>query len=59
MAKRLFSIPEAAAYLDRTIWGMRELIWKGVIPVVKSDRRIFLDLNDLNDFIEKNKTTYI
>ncbi len=36
MRKRLFTLKEAAEYLGRTVWGMRELIWKK-IPVVKGE----------------------
>jgi hypothetical protein len=40
---------------------MRELIWAGSIPVVRVEggRKIFLDIEDLNDFINKNKTIYL
>ena len=34
-SKRLYTLKEGAAYLGRSEWGMRELIWAGVIPVVK------------------------
>jgi hypothetical protein len=39
---------------------MRELIWAGVIPVVKQQtaRKIFLDINDLDRFVEANKSVY-
>jgi hypothetical protein len=39
---------------------MRELIWAGTIPVVKprSGRKIFLDLQDLDRFVEANKSVY-
>ncbi len=59
--KRLFSLKEAAQYLGRSEWGMRELIWAGRIPVVrvKGGRKIFLDIEDLNDFIKQNKSTYL
>jgi excisionase family DNA binding protein len=59
--KRLYTLKEAAQYLGRSEWGMRELIWAGKIPVVKVDggRKIFLDVLDLMEFIEKNKSTYV
>jgi hypothetical protein len=39
---------------------MRELIWAGVIPVVKPQaaRKIFLDVQDLDRFVETNKSVY-
>ena len=39
---------------------MRELIYAGVIPVVKprTARKIFLDIQDLDRFVEANKSVY-
>jgi len=54
--KRLYTIPEAAEYLGHSIWGIRSLIWGKVLPVVRYGRRQYLDLYDLNKFIEKNKS---
>jgi hypothetical protein len=60
LCKRLFNLKEAAEYLGRSVWGVRALIWSQVIPVVKQDgcRKMYLDVNDLNAFIEKNKVIY-
>lgn len=60
LCKRLYTLKEAAEYLGRSVWGMRELIWSRRIPIVKQDecRKIYLDINDLNDFVEKNKIIY-
>ena len=55
LTKRLYSITEAAHYLGRSVWSIRELLWKGSIPYVKYGKRIHLDIKDLNLFIEKNK----
>ena len=55
LQKRLFSIPEAAEYLGRTECAMREMLWAGKLPSVRFDRRIFLDVRDLDEFIEKSK----
>ncbi len=59
-SKRLYTLKEGATYLGRSEWGMRELIWAGVIPVVKpqAGRKIFLDVQDLDQFVEKNKAVY-
>lgn len=59
MPKRLYTLREAAQYLGRSEWGMRELIWAGRIPVVRPEgsRKIFLDLMDLEEFICRNKST--
>lgn len=59
--KRLYTLKEGAQYLGRTVWGMRELIWSGAIPVVRQEggRKIYLDKMDLDSFVEKNKTEYL
>ena len=53
--KRLYAIHEAAEYLGRTPWAVREMIWKGKLPAVRDGRRILLDINDLDQWIEANK----
>ena len=55
VAKRLYTVQEAAEYLGRSAWSVRELIWAGKLPSVKVGRRIHLDLYDLDAFIEQNK----
>ena len=59
--KRLYTVKEAAAYLGRCEWGMRELIWAGTIPVIRSNggRKIYVDIKDLDRFIEQNKSVYL
>jgi hypothetical protein len=36
-------------------WSVRELIWKGHLPSVKVGRRVHLDYNDLNQFVDRHK----
>ncbi len=59
--KRLYTLKEAAEFLARSTWAVRELIWAGDIPGVRQDggRKIYLDVEDLNAYIEKNKSTYL
>ena len=57
LQKRLYSIPEAATYLGRSAWSIRELIWKGSLPCVREGRRVHVDIMDLNRWVDKNKTT--
>lgn len=57
-AKRLYSVPEAAFYLGRTVDALREVIWAGKIPFVRDGRRILIDVEDMNRFIENNKTSF-
>ncbi len=55
---RLLSLKGAAEYSGLTIWCLRERIWAGDIPVVRfpGGRKQFLDVKDLDKFIEDNKT---
>ena len=52
---RLVSIPEAAKYIGRTAPAVRSLVSTGQLPSVQSDRRIFLDLKDLDAWITAHK----
>ena len=56
--KRLYSIPEASIFLGRTVWAIREMVWAGKLPVIKDGRRILLDIRDMENWIEKNKTRF-
>ena len=37
---------------------MRELIWKGPIPIVREGRRIFVDIADLEAYVTEYKTSF-
>ena len=56
-AKRLYDLKDAACYLGRSVYSVRCLIWKGALPCVKEDgaRKQYLDINDMDLFIEHNK----
>jgi excisionase family DNA binding protein len=54
--KRLYTVKEAALYLGHTVWGVRSLIWSKTLPVVQHGRKQFVDLFDLEAFIEKHKS---
>ena len=54
-AKRLYDLKSAAEYLGRPVWGVRELIWAGKLPVVRDGKKQYVDLYDMNNFVEKNK----
>lgn len=57
--KRLYSLKETSTYLGRSVWGVRGLIWAGKIPVVRDGRKIFIDILDLEKYVEENKSTYV
>ena len=56
--KRLYSVKEASIYLGRSVWAVREMIWAGKLLHVKDGRRILLDIYDMDEWIEKNKTRF-
>jgi excisionase family DNA binding protein len=59
MAPRLMTIDQAAVYLGRTREAIQHLVSCGKLPTVRSDRRVFLDRNDLNKWIDDNKTGWV
>ena len=52
---RLLTVEEAAARLGRTPQALYHMIGAGRLPVVRSDRRVFVDAQDLERFIQANK----
>ena len=53
--KRLYDLKEAAHYLGRPIFSVRTLIWNGALPFVKDGRKQYVDIYDMDAYIEKNK----
>ena len=58
---RLLTLKQAYAYLGLTVWALRERIWGGQIPVLQfpGGRKQYLDRNDLEGFIQRNKRTIV
>jgi excisionase family DNA binding protein len=52
---RLFTAEQAAVYLGRTKEAVEHMIAGGKLPVVRPDRRVFLDVQDLDRWIDANK----
>ena len=52
---RLLNVDQAAAYIGCTKDAVQRLIAAGTLPTVRSDRRVFLDRNDLDEWIENHK----
>jgi len=57
---RLLTLKKAAEFLGLTTWAMRERVWAGDIPVVRfpGGRKIYIDIRDIERFIERNKMTF-
>ena len=56
--KRLYSIKELVAEIGATEWFWRSQIWDGQIPFVQVGRKMFIDSNDVEKFIEAHKTSH-
>jgi excisionase family DNA binding protein len=52
---RLLTVEQAAVYLGRTKEAVEQMIAGGKLPVVRADRRVFLDVRDLDRWIDANK----
>jgi excisionase family DNA binding protein len=55
-ARRLLSVKEAAAYLGRSLAAIQHMIESGKLPAVRIDRRVAVDIRDLDRLIEASKT---
>jgi excisionase family DNA binding protein len=53
--QRLLTVEQAAEYLGRSRLAVEHMIASGRLPVVRADRRVFLDVKDLDRWIESNK----
>ena len=53
--RRLLPVEEGATYLGRTEEATRHLIASGQLPTVRSDKRVFLDIKDLDAWILRHK----
>ena len=58
---RLLPPKKAADYLGLTVLAIRERIWAGDIPVVQfpGGRKMYVDIHDIEEFIQKNKRVII
>ena len=53
--KRLCSIKDLATEIGATDWFWRSQIWDGQLPYVQVGRKMFIDRNDIESFIKRNK----
>jgi excisionase family DNA binding protein len=53
---RLLTVEEAGRYLGRSKESVQHLVAGAKLRVVRSDRRVFLDIRDLDSWIEASKT---
>jgi excisionase family DNA binding protein len=55
VSPRLLTVDQAATYLGRTKASLQHMVSAGRLPIVRADRRVFLDVRDLDGWIEQNK----
>jgi excisionase family DNA binding protein len=55
LSPRLLTVEKAAGYLGRTKDAVQHMVAAGKIPTVRADRRVFVDVRDLDRWIEDNK----
>jgi excisionase family DNA binding protein len=57
---RLMTVKQAAKWLGLSPWNIRSRIDAGDLPIVRfhGGRKIYLDVNDLEKLVEKNKVYF-
>ncbi len=58
ISKRLYTLKESAIYLGRGLHGVRDMVWRGEVPIVRTGRKMFIDIKDLEAYVSKNKMVY-
>ena len=53
---RLLSVKDAAEYLGRSKASLQHMISSGALPIVRFDRRVFLDIRALDTWIDQNSS---
>jgi len=53
---RLLTVEQAADYLGRSKSSLQHLIADRSLPTVRHDRRVFIDIQDLDNWIKGAKT---
>ncbi len=56
--KRLYTIKELTKEIGATDWFWRSQIWGGKLPYIQVGRKMLVDHNDVESFIQSNKTQY-
>lgn len=52
---RLLNIKKASLYTGLPVWAIRNLVWNQKIPFIKIGTKYYLDVNDIESWIKKNK----
>jgi excisionase family DNA binding protein len=54
--RRLLNLREAAFYLGVSVWTLRGMLHNGDLPYVRAGRRLLVDRQDLDRWIDAHKT---
>ena len=57
VAPRLLRVEQAASYLGRSKEAVEHMVASAKIPTVRIDRRVFIDVRDLDRLIDDSKVT--
>lgn len=49
---RLLTIKQTAAYLNSTVWSVRNLIWSDAVQAIRIGRRFLIDRKELDAYID-------
>ena len=55
LPRRLCSLADAARHLAVSDWTVRQMVWRGDLPHIKTGKRILLNLRDLDGWIEREE----
>jgi excisionase family DNA binding protein len=55
VSKRLYTLKESAHYLGRPVFSLRSLLWSGKLPYIQDGRKYYLDIKDLDEYIDREK----
>ena len=57
LGPRLLTVEQAASYLGRSKEALEHMVASAKIPTVRMDRRVFIDVRDLDSLIDDSKVT--
>jgi excisionase family DNA binding protein len=52
---RLLTVEQAATYIGRSKEAVQHMVSSGKMPTVRADRRVFVDVEDLDAWIREHK----
>ena len=52
---RLLTVDQAAVYIGRSKDAVQHMVSSGKVPTIRTDRRVFIDVEDLDRWIREHK----